>query len=429
MADEAQEATVPAVETTPPAVETAAPEPQVTAEPTKPQEPLTKHEARQHALTRMREKLTAKATSEPAQTATEKPVAEEPATEPAEEPTTETPEPVAEPSKKLVEQEPAPEPEVDKPKYVIDIDPNHPVASTVKGPLLVNDENTAKAVKALLNGTYVRRNQVSEANRRAEEAEEKFLKLQTRIDAEKEWRGSESYQQKVDKYNRMLALEDQGDLDKGTALEYWNSVQPEVDKKANEKFAAKQTELRQAAAQRAEAEWTDESWVRAQKNIPQAVAALPGFKQYFDDAVGLFSIAFQRGQFRHLRAGDAEGLHREFSTFLNKELVARPEVGTALRQAKQSQQDRERQSADNAAAAERERARIAKQAVEDHMKKLAEGKRENPPNPIASLTPASAGRANTPSSNGDEDLANLSPFEARKRAAARVREKARAYRR
>lgn len=388
--------------------------------------PLTKAEA----LKKMKEGLAAKrAAQEPAAPAElpkeEKPTAEEPV---AETPPETVVEPVSEPAAEPVP-EVAPEQSLkaETPRYVIDIDPNHPIAGTVKGPLILSDEASARAVKALLNGTYARRKDVEVAQENEQKWHEKYLELQTRLDVEKEWRGSESYQQKVEKYNRLMALEEAGELDKGTAQEYWNAGQPEVDQKIHQKLNEAREQLRNEAADRAQRQWTEDAWRRT-GSVAEPVRTLPQFRTHFEEAVDLFNVKIGKGHYPNIQPGDAEGLHREFTKFLASQLIAKPDVSAALQNIKNGQQDKSKAAAEAAAAAERERARIKQEAIDEYRKKLAEERGANPPNPIANLGKVSTDRA-VASSNGDKDLSELSALQARKQSRERALERARSFRR
>ena len=417
----------PAVET--PAVETQAPAPK---EPQKqPTSFPTKQEARRQALERARQGFEQKK---------EEPAAEEPAVElvegeqPVEEGsvTEEAAKPVegeVKPPEKKAEAKPAEVPEELQPKkkFVVEMEAGHPASGGMKRELIIEDAETARVVKALLNGTYARRKDVEEAQTREMQAHEKYIELKTRLEAEKEWRGSESYRQRLTKYQQLRQLENDGEIEKGTAQEYLDAGQIELDRTTHQKLTAERESLHRERVDQAQRAWTNEAYTRARQALPSIANAVPTFRDHFDDAIEAFQGQLVKNRYPHLQAGDAEGLHKEFSTFLNSFLVTKSDVRSAFQQINSQKEAQKKAAADRAAAEKAERARIEKEAVDRHMKNLATSRQQEPPHPLGNLGSVSHDRAPT-GSKTDEIPPNLTGLQARKHARQSALARARALR-
>jgi len=272
--------------------------------------------------------------------------------------------------------------------------------------LAARDEREARAIRAMLN-SHVRRQEVVERDKRIAELQE----WQVRREAEDAARGAwdktpeaatvrQRYQELKDAYGDEVA---DGYL-KGMADKLETAIQSEYDKRMQSVNAERAAQNAQESARAAET-FATQAWERAQRL--EKLRGLPEFGQYFDQTLRDFDALVAARRIPNVQPGDFDGLLNAFSTFFSERLIAKPAVVAALRAADERVKQEQQAAANAAAAKQREIDAIKKQAIEDHLKGLADKRQAAPPNPLANMGPtATRDRSPTPDA-GQDDLANL----------------------
>jgi hypothetical protein len=351
---------------------------------------------------------------EPSQAETEGPAATaevEPAAEPE---ATPEPEARAEPEEKSEAQ-----------TIQIDIPKEHPVSSMGVPALKADTPQEERVIRALINGTYVRRQELKTAQdenqtltgQLAAEREKRVMYEAAKA-VEEKWRGTPEYAAAAERYDQ---IKDQ--VSQEAADDYWKGVLNNLSQMTDAEYKERMTVIHSEDQERESQKFIREAHNRAMGLAPH-ITNLPEFNKWFENAIRSFDSEMELGHFPQV-TNRAE-MHDAFMRFFQNRLVGEPAVQAAVREAKATKTT-EPSAADEAAkaAAEREREEaIAKKAVEDYKKGVADNRREKPPHPLGNLASASRDRVSQGSEAG-ETPEPQNVHQLRKAAKQRARERAR----
>lgn len=283
----------------------------------------------------------------------------------------------------------------------IPLDPNHPAIGGRKvTEITVSSPAEEQVVRAMLNGTYTRRQEVEALQKQIREFEAERSELQRKVieretlaSARSEWEATPHYQASLAKYYEIQKAH--GD---DAAAYFWRGAQADFQKGAQQRVEAKLSEVQAQDLDRAGRMWASAAKVNADTQLPEVVRTMPEYGQWVDQAIIAFNSELEHG---HLPSVvDAESMHAAFIPFLQARLLAQPTVRTKLTEAR-TQREREAQAAAEAAAkAERDKKAIEDAAIARYLKEQADKRAANPPNPLANV--AAASRANVSTTVGSE---------------------------
>jgi hypothetical protein len=359
-------------------------------------------------------------------------------TPPVQDPATTAPEAAKEPAA-ATETEPATteppataETPVEAPKALrVEIPQDHPVREMGTAEITVTDEQQARAVRALVNGTYHRRQDITNRDqriaaqdKRIAELEEQTARFEAGQVAQQKWEKSPDYQKAAAEYQRIRELEEGGQLEPGAASRYWKGIQQDLARLEGEEF---RTRMDSRAAERNKAhfaEWRDATWARVQDTTPEPIKSLPEFPTLFQNAILEFNEAVRLGTVQGLVVGDIEGIYKAFRTFFNARVISHPRVMQVYQQMKTKEAQETTSAREAEERARKEREAIEKAAVEKHMQGLAAKRGQvPPPNPLGRLGAASRPHVPTDDPNGQAPAAGT-PHDIKRQAKAGSREDA-----
>ncbi len=312
--------------------------------------------------------------------------------------------------------EPAPAATIETHK--VPIYPQHPIygSSGVKE-FTVGTAEEARALKGLLNGTSVRRQENELLKTALAKAEDRIIQLESMGEAEQEFTAMPEYQQAVQHYHDLKEAHGEA-----VANDYWEGFRAKFRQKLNEKVSARTEKVEADRHERSYRAWKEEAWVNTRQMINEAVAGLPEFSKYFEEAVASFGSELDLGHFPEVQS--SEQMHQEFLRFFNTVLARKQSVRAIYEQMKQGKQGELDAAAKKAAADQAERERIGREAIEKHLREQAEKRAAAPPHPLGRVAAASQSSAPAAGAGGDDSLpANASPGQVRRasREAARQR--------
>lgn len=294
----------------------------------------------------------------------------------------------------------------------IPIGDEHPVRKMGLESLTAKTEHEERVIRALLNGTYARRQDLASAQSEAsnlreqltEEREKRF-----REEAEKtvktSWRSTPEYKQCYEKYQEITE-----NVGPEEAAIYWKGVEADLkgltDTEYKQRVDAQAAEDNQRQAQT----FGQDAWRKANE-LPEHIRTLPGFRGWFEEAIADFGVAMSNGRYDHIdQIADpverTEKLHNEFRAQLGSRLVREKEVGAAYQRIKNEQEVKDKDASAATEAAERDRKAIEDAAVEKFKKTIADNRTTTPPHPLGNL---GTGVPRTSDSQGSEGDGKPSP--------------------
>lgn len=364
----------------------------------------------------------------------------EPGEKPTGEPAPEPAPPVAGDQGTPAITEPASPPAAEAPKapsapITVTLDDQHPVAALGTKTIHVATPEEERVVKALIKGTYARRQevtdlqqQVAERDRQLGEFRQQDIRRQSDQAAQQQWEQTPEYQSAVTEYRRMLELEEAGELGKGAATRYWAGVQGSLREVADREFTTRWGAEEARENERYANEFRRAAWGRME-HLPMAeqLRTLPEFPEWFEKGLRAFNAELEMGHFPQLRPGDVDALHREFTEFFWARLVKQPQVRQLHQRVTAQQQQQQDAAAQRAAEDTRSREEIERAAIERYKREIAEQNQTAPPHPLGKV----ASRSTPHIPDGEPRNGNLAaktPNQARKQAMQSAMERAGRYR-
>jgi tetratricopeptide (TPR) repeat protein len=255
--------------------------------------------------------------------------------------------------------------------------------------------------------------------------------------AEEKYRNSPAYEQRAARYQQMRELEEAGQLDEGTASEWWRTVasvelQQLEQAEFQQSMDALQQEQAEAQAVAFVQQFTDDALSRA-ATIPEPIRALPAFGQWFNEAVEDFNYALERGRVpeldpdhrSYITDDDAryERAHEEFKRHFSSRLKAEPAVAEVMRSLVAKPAPATAPPVVPQAALDAAR----RQGAEDVLRQAADRRQAVPPHPLGTLAAAARPdvRGVTESPRVDP---NQSPLAVERNAQQSARQRAAKYR-
>lgn len=324
----------------------------------------------------------------------------------------------------------------------------HPLRAQGRDYITVADPAELDAVRALVNSTGVRRREAEDNKRRAQELQaelvrerEQRMRLEAQTAAEGRWRATPEYQQAVERYEELR--ESMGDA---VAQDYWRGVSTKLEALEQEEFQSRAQELESYEADLAADEWTRDAWDKQWEVMPEALRALPEYREAFDAQVQLLNReleadALPRFTERALanltadeRATRLTELYQDFARGFAERLLKQPRAQQVLGELTQARERAAKTQAEaktrvEAQAAEARQKLAEQEAVERFKREQAAKRQQLPLNPLAGQG-AAPGTAPAPvgTPGGVEEdgrLRRLGPRELERSLAARARERAR----
>lgn len=320
----------------------------------------------------------------------------------------------------------------------IPIDADHPVAEMGLDHIEVADEQAEQVVRALLNGTYARRQDVEAAQQAARQAQNEAMELKKHVlriqasqEAAQEWKSSPQYAEHRERYLRIKET-----VGEDEARAYWNSpdVQHELRELTDERFKEQWQQVEEQQLAQDSQRWVQDRYQHFQERMPEPIRNLPDYNQWFQNAVKAFDAELQAGVHPHIGEGDVEALNDEFAKTLSAYIMRQPGAKEAFAQAQKRQQEREqgRQrtvEAQNQRKQQRELERAKKEGAEQVKREAADTRRKTPPHPMGALSDAQRGDDAVIGAEAEEgvDTSSMTPHQLKKHLKKKSRQDARRY--
>jgi len=331
--------------------------------PAKPEGPLTRREAQQ----RMVEKMKGRAT--PAEAAA---------------PVVDAAAPVAAPTGPVLDVAPVALPAAAAPAEPqpvrVPIPAGHPMREMGVESLTANSPQEERALRAALN-SYVRRNEVTTLQAQLQQLQAEKVERDGREAARKAWQADPKYAATMARAQEIR--ETYGDAD---AEQFLRGLNADFDQMAKQEIDQRMGQVRAQEVERATEAWTQEAWQNASA-LPESIRTIPVFGQAFQDAVHSFNAELELGHFPQVQT--AEQAHKAFMQFFNTRLTALPEVVAVYRSLGARQEQARTAAAAKAAEEQRRIDKIKQDAVEEY--KRIEGEKRGqaaPPHPLGNLAAA-----------------------------------------
>ena len=262
----------------------------------------------------------------------------------------------------------------------IELPADHPLRGMGLDALEATSPAQERAMRALLNGSYARVNELQAEKAARQAAEQRLLRLESQSAAAEKWKATPEYTKAVEEYEAILDAAGQA-----AASKYWKGVQADLQALVDQEYGVRMSETEAQGVETAANQWSNEAWQHASQ-LPQEIRSLPNFPRWFHGALVAFNAEIEAGMYDQvLQPGDAEGLHREFAKSFGARLMRENEVAAIYRARAHSDT---RQQAEARAAqlnAQRERDRIAQEAVEAFKRTAAGARSGQPLNPLAGI--------------------------------------------
>lgn len=311
----------------------------------------------------------------------------------------------------------------------IPIDANHPVREMGEEALTASNAKQERVIRALLN-SYTRRRDVAAVEEKLAKIEAKNVELQQKVvrrestdTALEKFENTPEYEQAKTTFLQMKELEQNEELPKGAASEYWEGFKARLTPLAQAEYDQRMSAVQEQKGREAQEAWQGEAWENASQ-MPAGIPNIPNFRTLFDQAVQSFDAELELGHYPEIKTSD--DMHKEFTKFFGSMIVRDPAVREAFRRHENRQKEDQAAATTKAAADDREREAIGRAAVEKHLKDAADKRREGPPHPLGNLHAASSDSLSAAPA-GDDDLSKLTPHEAKKRAKSGARQDARRH--
>lgn len=306
----------------------------------------------------------------------------------------------------------------------VKVDPEHPVAQMGVAELTATTPEEERAIRALLNGTYVRRQELEDRDTRLQKTEEQLeqiqrenVRLKSTQSAAERWKKTPEYRKAVEQYNEILEVSGQD-----AASKYWRGVNQDFKAMVEEEYEGNWGEMQQQRHQEQAESWVQNAWSDATSAVPDEVRSIPHFGRVFNNSVRLFDHALAEGHYPGVET--VEQQHEAFQTFFRGQLLQYPAVRQALQEARARIKSADEPKEPAAPAEPDERA--VEKAKDELKKEYAESRRKSPPNPLAGVGHSSGpDRARPPDDDGQPNMNNLPPHKVKRLAAQSARQRAR----
>jgi hypothetical protein len=302
------------------------------------------------------------------------------------------------------------------------IDPQHPIREMGREYLTAGDPHEERMLRALLNGSYTRRQDVAERDHQIQQLQGRLLEIESGQAAMQRWSTSPEYEQASERFFRLKDLEADGHVPEGTAEEYWRGAQVDAQRLQWEEYQGRYNAMQAENEGRNAAQFAQDAWGYASR-LPAYITSLPGFGQWFNESLFSFNSELELGHYPQLQRGDIDALHHEFTRFFGSRLARESAAMQAHRQHQSAQV--ERTAAAKAAAATRTQTASNAAAVEQFKQNVADRRQQTPPHPLGQLASAARDRVPTEGQAVPEDTGQLSPHELKKQLRQESREAAR----
>lgn len=300
----------------------------------------------------------------------------------------------------------------------IPIPEGHPLREMGATEFVVQTPQQERAIRAALNG-YARRAETEELKAKLRERDLREAEHNARRTASEKWMGRPEYQAALLKYNEMKDA-----FGEQEAEFYWRGVNAEFERLAQEEIQGAVAAIEEREHSENAQRWKNEAWQNASL-LPQSVRNLPKFGEWFEEAVASFDSEVRLGHYPQVT--NFEEAHKAFNAFFGSKLTTRPEVIALYRASTQQDEQRHTSAAAKAAEEQRQRERIAQEAVDKYKRDEAANRRTQvPPHPLANL--GAVNRDQRPQSGtptAGEPAAELTAADVRRQARAGAREDAR----
>lgn len=308
----------------------------------------------------------------------------------------------------------SPEPKAGPRPIRVEINPDHPVAGMGIPALEVGDEQQAQAVRALLNGTYTRRQENERLQSQLEEARTQLIQLQVSQASAARFKALPSYAEAAERYQEILDT-----VGQDAAAMFWRGYeQEELGKIQQEEYATRMAAWQAEEEDAAANEFTQDAWQRT-ATVPDAIRALPNFPVWFEEAVHGFNteLETQIALGRAPQYESLEQLHKAFEDYFIARLRREP---AAIEVVNRLVAQRNSQFAPVTPAPSAEEAAQAK------LREIAERRAAAPPHPMGTVAGATrAGRASGTGEPEPLDASNMTTHQLKRAAKASAREDAR----
>jgi hypothetical protein len=343
--------------------------------------------------------------------AAEAAVAPEVPADPAATPGLETPAAATPP----VEKQPEAVAETSPSPFRVEVDANHPVTGMGEAVIETASEGQARVVRALLNGTYNRRQEVAALEDELAQRDDKIAHMESSAAAQAKWQGTPEYDEAVKTFHEIK--ETQG---AGPASAYWKGATAKLEEMETAEYQLRMEKAKSARNKRAGDSWRSEAWQNT-ATLPAHVRELPQFQTYFKSALESFNAELKLGH--HPKVDTNEKMHTAFRTFFGQRLARQPDVMELMRKSSAV-----KHKAAAAKAAEDETAKKNTEAavaagVDEFKKEVATHRIDTPPNPLGGIGPGQAPGAEaapaTPAPDPDAPPQSAHDLKRANRAAAR----------
>lgn len=285
----------------------------------------------------------------------------------------------------------------------IEVSEGHPVREGGVAEFTVPPEQE-QGLRALINGTYTRRQQVADLEAKIETLQRDLIRRDAAQAAQEKWRGLPEHQQMVERYEEIRDTVGQEEADA-----YWRGKSEDLkqleESEFQERWGGVEAE-RQAEAGR---QWVADAWQRTAR-LPAEIRSLPDFQRWFQEEVDQFNMKIELGHYDG-KLDSLDGMHTEFQQNLAKRIVTEPTASDILRR------NIETAKAETAKANQKAAEAAGEKAVEEFKRSAAERRVDSPPNPVAaagSHRAAENGQTVVDGRPTPPDTSDLSPNELRK---------------
>lgn len=300
-----------------------------------------------------------------------------------------TPEPEAPAAKpQAADQPPEAEAVAERPVSRVDVSADHPVSGMGQTVIETATEAQAEVVRALLNGTYARRQEVAGLEAEIAKRDETIAHMESRTAAQTKWEGTPEYTAAVERFHE---IKDQVGAE--AASEYWVGVQHSLEEMEKAEYATRMKQNEELANQRAGDSWRSQAF-RNTAGLPPQIRELPQFNGYFKSALESFDAELKLGH--HPDVVDQATMHRKFSLLFKQRLSRQPDVRAVITAAAEAKHKTAAAQAVSAEQAKVEKEAAGAAAVQEFKEGVADRRIENPTNPLGAMGPGAAGSAIPP---------------------------------
>lgn len=317
----------------------------------------------------------------------------------------------------------------------IELPPDHPIREMGVDALTASSDQEERAMRALVNGTYARRQEAEQLQARLRDAEAKHNELidrLVRVDAEAaaeiKFKQTPEYNQAVAEYREMAQLEQAGQLPQGRSQKYWEATVGQLyNQFRQQEVGTRLDALSTERAEQAGQAWVSDAVSRIAVRYPEEVRALNGFDSRVERTLTQFNALLDHGALPEVPQGDPDALHKAFEDYFQQQLQLWPDFQGLVRRWHEAQSQAERSKQEEALRLQSEQQRkAAEQAAVDQFRKDAATRRDLiPPNPMAGIQHGA--RTPVPSSADHQPVAAKNQFEWARGHNDRAAQRAAAY--